>query len=259
MTTGATFGDVAHAIPAALGNRYLKLADECDTCNGYFGKEVEPYLIRMLDIQRVFLGTQGRGSVDGRPLLEYPSGTLFHDGERMVVTCASEMFSEIDGVMMADLGAGPPIIPDRCYRALVKIVLSVIAEDQLPWLKDTIAWVRNGTRPADRPALLPQVATATVDLPPNPSAQITLYERRLDDRILPHVVGEFRLGPYLYAFVVPFSAKDRDDLTGIFESAAFKYLFGHYAGVRNWKMQDLSGEAAIETPSILRFVARDTP
>lgn len=67
--TGAQFNKEAHAIPAALGNKYLKLADECDDCNQYFGDKIEPTLVELLNIQRVFLGIEARGSL---PTVKFP-------------------------------------------------------------------------------------------------------------------------------------------------------------------------------------------
>jgi HNH endonuclease len=179
---GAKFDSVAHAIPAALGNRYLKLADECDECNGHFGREVEPHLIRFLDLQRVFLGTQGRGKNDGRPVLEFANGRLFHDGSRVVVESTKVTEDSSNGIISAELGAGMRIVPINCYRALVKIALSTVSADQLPFLHRTIQWVRYGCH---GDTVLPAVATAAVMLPPNPSGQITLYVRRAEQSRLP--------------------------------------------------------------------------
>ncbi len=64
---GATFKKAAHIIPTALGNDHLKSAEECDDCNEYFGREIEPSLIAMLDIQGVFWGPRvGAKTTAGR-------------------------------------------------------------------------------------------------------------------------------------------------------------------------------------------------
>lgn len=119
----------------------------------------------------------------------------------------------------------------------MKIALSVVDEDALAHLKKTIAWVRDGMH-ADLP--LPKVATAIVDLPPNPSAQIVVYRRKAPDPRLPHLVGEFRLGCYVYVFAIPFSDQDSWDLVGFFEDEAFRDLFRHYTSGKDWEQLDLS-------------------
>ena len=128
---GATFKSVAHAIPTALGNDHLKLADECDECNGYFGRETEPSLIAMLDIPRAYLGTQGRGGNDGRPELRFEHGKLHHDGQGLNVRSDQVVRDEATGRMTVELGKGAPFIPAAAYRALAKIALSVIDADGL--------------------------------------------------------------------------------------------------------------------------------
>jgi transcriptional regulator with XRE-family HTH domain len=252
-TDGATFRKVAHVIPTALGNDYLKSAEECDDCNEYFGRETEPSLIAALDIQRVFLGTQGRGKNDGRPELRFAEGKVFHDGQKVNVQSRAVSKDDASGTFTIDLGRGTTLTPSAVYRALVKILLSVADADQLPHLKKTIEWVRYGMH-ANYP--LPKVAASIINLPPNPSAQITVY-RRLDPHPrLPHLVGEFRLGCYVYVYAVPFSKLDSWDLVGFFADPDFRDTFRHYAAVSTWLQQDLSGQTPVTMAPQLRFVRR---
>lgn len=231
VATGAAFDSEAHAIATSVGNKLLKLNDECDECNLFFGHELEKTLAEFLNIQRVSLGIEGRG---GKPTIKMANGEMRHDGDKMVVI-ANRFSEEAGGVLTAQLGTtGQTIVPQYFYRALAKIALSVIPEEQLPTLQDTISWVRYGTG-QDRP--LPKIAAAIVQLPPNPSAQITLYLRHDDDSRLPHVVGEFRLGCFIYVFALPFSGRDNWNLVEFFEDATFKSTFRHYQNV-TWKLQD---------------------
>jgi transcriptional regulator with XRE-family HTH domain len=247
---GATFKKAAHVIPTALGNDHLKSAEECDDCNDYFGRETEPSLIAMLDLQRVFLGTQGRGKNDGRPKLRFGEGTLAHDGKKVIVQSRS-VTKDASETFVVDLGKGAALTPSAVYRALVKMIVSVIGKEQLPHLKETIEWVRHGTH-SDRP--LPKVASSVIYLPPNPSAQITVYIRRHSHLRLPHIVGEFRLGCYVYVFAVPFSDLDQWDLVGFFDDADFKESFKHYVEAAQWVHQDLSGQNKVLMSPQLKFV-----
>ncbi len=247
-----TFKKAAHVIPTALGNDHLKSAEECDDCNEYFGQATEPSLIAMLDVQRVFLGTQGRGKNDGRPKLKFGNDTMYHDGTKVVL--ASQSRPRVDGdTFEITLGRGARMVPMAAYRALVKIVLSVVDASHLPDLQRTVAWVRHGMH-ADQP--LPTVAMATINLPPDPSAQITVYTRRQPHAHLPHIVGEFRLGPYLLAFAVPFSARDSGDLVDFFNMPDFQDTFRHYMEGGQWAQSDLSGTLPIAISPQLRMVRR---
>ena len=253
--TGAQFNKEAHAIPAALGNKYLKLADECDDCNQYFGDKIEPTLVELLNIQRVFLGIEARGSL---PTVKFPGGRLFRDGnnDKMMVVVSEKISEDASGVLTAQLGTGKPIVPQSFYRALSKIALSVIPEQELPALAKTIRWVRYGEF-SETP--LPKIAAAVVMLPPDPSAQITLYIRKEPHSKMPHVLCEFRLGCYMYVYALPFSERDDGNLLGFFEEEEFKQTFRHYASVPSWSQQDYSGNQEIQVLQSIRLQPSNAP
>lgn len=240
LASGARYDKEAHAIPAALGNKYLKLADECDECNDYFGNAIEPTLVELLNIQRVFLGIEARG---GLPTVKFPGGQMFHDvkqeqHEKLMVIVSDKISQDASGVLTAQLGSGKAFVPQNFYRALCKIALSVIPEKELPSLTRTVRWVRYGESAGKS---LPRIAASVVMLPPDPSAQITLYIRKESHPTLPHVVCEFRLGCYLYVYALPFSDRDASDLIGFFEQEDFRQTFRHYAMVPSWSQQNYSG------------------
>lgn len=250
LADDAKFEKEAHAIPACMGNKLLKLHDECDDCNQHFGDNVEPTLAELLKIQRVFLGIEGRG----KRAAKFSNGSMFHHGEQLVVV-SDKISKDAAGALSAQLGGNVRVVPMRFYQSLAKIALSVIPEEELSSLKRTAAWVRfdefAGTR-------LPEVASAVVPLPPDPSAQITLYVRRSEASRLPHVVCEFRLGCYIYVFALPFSDRDGWDLVGFFGDEAFKDTFRHYSHVKSWTIEDYS--SAKEVPIVQRItVSPRTP
>ena len=248
---GATFKQRAHAISFSLGNVHLKLADECDACNGYFGAHLEPHLLALLDIPRTFLGIRGRGKRnDGLPEIDLRDGVMRHDGDRMVIEVPADAVESLDEGIAVLLQNDFQLVPERCYRALAKFALSVIPEVELSSLTATIEWVRHGTRPRGRD--LPLAYQNIVPLPPSPSAQIVLYVRQAEASNLPHVVGEFRLGCYLYVFVLPFSAKDEVG-PAFFGDERFDGLFRHYAGIPGWRPANFDDLEPITTPAVLRF------
>ena len=247
-----SFEKIAHVIPTALGNDHLKSAEECDDCNEHFGKETEPSLIAMLDIQRVFLGTQGRGKYDGRPKLWFGGDSILNDGQKVVVEAHSVSKTD-DETFEITLGRGARQVPMSVYRALAKIALSVVDHKHLPNLTKSIEWVRYGMH-LDQP--LPMVAMATIDLPPDPSAQIAVYTRLAPHSRLPHVVGEFRLGCYVFVFAIPFSDQDDWNLVGFFDSPEFQDTFLHYRAAAQWTHRDLSGTEPVAPAPRLRIVRR---
>lgn len=241
-------------MPAALGNKYLKLADECDTCNQYFGDEIEPTLVELLNIQRVFLGIEARG---GMPTVEFSGGTISRtqQDDKMMIVVSDKISEDASGVLTAQLGSGKPVVPQNFYRALAKIALSVIPAEELPALGKTARWVRYGEG-GDMP--LPKIAAAVVMLPPEPSAQITLYVRKEPHAALPHVVCEFRLGCYMYVYALPFSESDQSNLKDFFEDKDFKATFRHYGFVPSWSQQDYSANEAIVVTQNIRLQPRNS-
>lgn len=231
---GASFKKKAHAISSALGNQFVKLNEECDECNEYFGRKVEPHLVEMLAIQRAFLGTTSRGKI---PKLKFSNGQVLSREDGLVVISSQDIQKDENGALKCSLTSSYNLIPVNAYRALAKIALSVISKENLPSLRNTVKWVREGD---DNGARLPEIATNIVYLAPEDSAQITLYIRKEASGTLPHVVCEFRLGCYIYVYTLPFSEKDSDSLVGFFEREEFKTVFKHYNAVEGWKLEDLS-------------------
>lgn len=238
IATQSTFKKRAHAMPAALGNKYLKLADECDTCNGYFGDTIEPTLVEYLNIQRVSLGIEAR---EGRPKVEFDGGWMFSvdrgDDKNLMVVVSKKISKDASGVLTVQLGNGKLIVPQDIYRTLAKIALSVINSAELPALSKTVRWVRYGEG-GDKP--LPSVASAIVPLSSDLSARITVYIRKEPHPRLPHVVCEFRLGCYMYVYTLPFSKNDESDLIGFFDEEDFKATFRHYGTGISWAQNDYS-------------------
>ena len=245
---GASFDKQAHAISRALGNVHLKLADECDECNEFFGTELEPHLLEFLAMQRVFLGIEGRG---GLPRVAGRGGEMLHNGNSVVIAVPEQRLRDEDGIVTIEVPSEIALIPERCYRTLAKFALSVMPEEELPHLATAIDWVRRGARPAGRP--LPLVQGAVVPLPPDPSAQLTVYVRKAERSPLPHFVCEFRLGCFLYVFQLPFSDQDVEEPLFIGNST-FSDVFQHYGKVRNWRSHDLGGQENLDSPAVIRIV-----
>ena len=68
-----TFRKRAHAGPELLGSKTIRTLNECDECNGRFGREFECHLGNRLDFLRSVTQVKGKG---GAPSYENPSGTM---------------------------------------------------------------------------------------------------------------------------------------------------------------------------------------
>lgn len=240
ISDGATFRKVAHAISEGLGNKYIILADECDSCNEYFGKNIEPQLITHLDIYRAFLGIKGK---NGLPTITFKNGKITHSDEMAVII--TQDFEKIsDEEFILTLKTNNKFNPLKLYKALVKIALSTIRSDVMHDFRATYEWLSSVEGAAVE---LPKIARCVLHSGFTKHPEITNYVRKSDDHSLPHLFSEFRIGSFLYVFIVPFSKKDQLQFVVPAEYENFWNRLEHYAAVKTWRFDrfDTSADIAI--------------
>ena len=127
----------AHAISRGLGNISIFCLDECDECNGHFGRTIEKDLMTFLDVQRM--------SVVNKALeVPYENIKLKNDGNITVIENVSETIVEHEDFAELTLEPKDKFIPQNLYKALCKAALSIMSEQvDLDCLKNTIKWVRS--------------------------------------------------------------------------------------------------------------------
>ena len=245
---GATFKKVAHAISEALGNKNIIVSEECDTCNEKFGKRIEPALIEILNINRTYVGVIGK---NGHPKVTYKNGSMTHDGS-MLIMQGRKVNSKDDGNLTIALGTSQPFALADCYKALCKFALSVIDGSELRHLSRTIEWINSDDQIQVQ---LPKVASCVLPFPKH-FPEICVYTRRTDEDLhLPHVVCEFKLGPYVYVYKLPFSDRDDDVGSDFFSEQSFADLFAHYR-IGQWKSHDYSSTIVRPIDVTINFVPR---
>lgn len=250
QSNGATFSKVAHAIPEALGNKNIILADECDECNEFFGNDIEPNLIEYLDIYRAFLGAKGK---NGTPTITYKNGKILNkDGLAIVV--AEKINEDSEQGLSVELKSSKKLTPIKLYKALCKITLSTIAEQELDGLGATIRWLRNGEIPSGS---VPKVAVNVIHAGFSRQPQIINYVRKSNDVSFPHVVSEFRIGSFVYVYVLPFSDKDELDFSDTLNFDKYWDHFKHYNQVSGWRFDSLERDSEIIVNETIRMIKSD--
>lgn len=225
LSTGSSFSKIAHAVPEALGNKTLILADECDTCNKYFGDNVEPYFIGTLDIYRSLLGVKGKG---GPPNIKYIDGEIRHQDGAPVISAKNITVTENEVVV--NFGGFRKFVPAKMYKALCKITLSAIEDEHLAGLEDTISWVRNESDEAP----LPKIALNVIKVSDESPFAVTTFIRKNNNYSIPHVVSEFRFGSLVYVYVLPFSRRDRFDFVEDVDFERYWNFFSIFNQVSGW-------------------------
>lgn len=244
---GATFSKVAHAIPEALGNKNIIIADECDECNEFFGNSIEPGLIEYFDIYRAFLGVKGK---NGAPTINYKNGKITHkDG--MAIVIAEKINGTPEQGLTVNLRSSKKVTPINIYKALCKITLSTIDEQELGWLGKTIRWLRYGEIISKK---VPKVAVNIVHAGFAVQPTITNYVRKNDNMGLPHLVSEFRIGSFVYVYTVPYSGKDEIDFSKQSEFDGYWTKFKHYNQVPGWSFHSFEGVSEVAVNEKIRMI-----
>jgi len=224
--TGANFKHNSHAIPAALGNTHVLLANECDECNHYFGEVIEPNLLKTLNFEYISSRIKSRANSLRMPLLG--GGELLFDNDNNLLIVRTQEITDYNGQIVA-----PLIFEDICmrdfYRTLCKMAISVIPDatysalDLGEQLKPTIDWVRYGY---PEHGALPRILKLIQHSPRTESAKFTIYIRKSENSKLPKILCDFRIGCFVYVYTLPFA--DGPNNTNILEQEhfreAFKYL-----------------------------------
>lgn len=133
------FNNKAHLIPEQLGNQILFSDFECDTCNKKFGTEYESHLAHFLGMFSTLCGIQGKRKVADFTSPGYKLKATHSKVDNPFGTITLERNNVDDTTFIIDSDSGKTTIsyrsnsyiPLRVYKALLKIALSCISEEQV--------------------------------------------------------------------------------------------------------------------------------
>lgn len=242
--TGATFKHKAHAIPAALGNTHVLLANECDDCNHYFGEKIEQNLLRILNLERNSSGVKSRARSPKVALLN--GGELLYDEDNNLLIIKVQGITDNNGQVIAPLDIGVVCFRDF-YRALSKIAISIIPDDiysELGFseqLKSTIEWVRYGKPEQES---LPKILKQIRRFPDAEPSEFIIFIRKSENNNLPKVLCQFRVGCFIYIYILPFA--DGPNNIDIMETEYFREVFKFLFTNENDSFQDYSYNQAVQ-------------
>ncbi len=150
-TDPRAFRNVAHTLPEAFGNKWVTSLDECDACNARFGA-YDDALVKSMGAILTVGGTQGKGNkvrqtgrTDGpasirhrivdvqRSISMRANGTPF--GDHLGVNFKTGEF------VFRISGGTERFVPAKAYKALVKMAVALLPDDELPNFTKIIAWL----------------------------------------------------------------------------------------------------------------------
>jgi len=215
-TDSRAFRNVAHTLPEAFGNKWVTSLDECDACNARFGA-FDDALVKSMGAILTVGGTQGKGNkVRQTGRSDGPASIRNQriEGKRSISMRANGTpFSEHFGVnpktgelVFRIPGGTERFVPAKAYKALVKMAVALLPEDELPHFSKIIAWLR---APDDDllPHMIVGLSFSTIGNSP-PLLAAALLQRRLDDRNTPYMLFVTTMGSVCLQIVL--KADDRD-------------------------------------------------
>ncbi len=227
---GIKFSSDAHAIPKSVGNNLLFCNEECNDCNGIFGRGIETDFGNYFAINRAFhpIKTRSKNIYIGENFCIDKNGNCFVD--------------EITPIEKARgskrLNCKETVTDSSLYRSLAKFVINLIDEKYLNEFHDTIDWIRGKMIPKLLPPVLVAECTNPIEQP-----TLTLFIRKPDKGSgLPFCTALMQCIDRAFFFIMPLALSDQK--IGCFNLSTLNQLASLFApllpAAEHWYPEDLS-------------------
>lgn len=248
-----TFNKVAHTISEGLGNKHIITNDECDECNEYFGKYVEPDLIEYLDPFRVFFGVQGKKGVIHHKYGENYEIIREDDGALKInITLTDEEIAagKAENLKDVQLKGHQPLLPQNVYKSLVKYALGILPPEMMAAFQNTLQWLRFEKKVDRLPIMRLESGAHYKERP----AVVTMI-RKDDDESLPYAVAELQIMNFKFLYIIPMCDERDEKFLGEGYWDRFLDCFKMYRK-RNWEKIDFSSIIPIQLRAHPRFTPK---
>ena len=160
---GAKFNEIAHCLPESIGNHFFASYYECDKCNAFFGKRIESEYATYMKLYHSVFHIHGKKTVPDHIGTDCKSKTTWYndkpiiseiapdsedaskelDNDSPVIDSGVMKHVEIKGNIIEYSDTAPPHIPIAVFKCFVKMAISIMPEEELSRLEDTISWLTN--------------------------------------------------------------------------------------------------------------------
>lgn len=208
-----SFKNKSHSISEALGNKTIITNDECDTCNSFFGKEIESDLINMLDPFRVFFGIKGKGGNKKFKSADFEISKN-HDTNQIKIDVIESDNNPYDKTVDPNNMCLKFVHPQKInlqnvYRSIVKYALSVIDVSLIKNFTKTISWINKDYEYKNLSWVTILLTNKTSDDLPS----ISVYIRKNDNNSLPYSFVNLQVAGMEIIAIIPLSSKDMCDFS----------------------------------------------
>jgi|GEM_PF-716296 len=202
-TDASRFRNVSHTFPEALGNKWVVSLDECDNCNKLFSvyddalsNSVSPFLtLGGVKGKQNKIRQTGRSSglsVISRQASSEPSRiSIVLRG----VDAREHVFRDraTGNIRMIYPVASVPFKPRHAYKALVKMAIALLPEDELDNYKKIRAWILDPNETDYSTLLEVGLSFSAIGNAP-PLAVGVLLRRAIDNDVRPRIIFVFSAG-----------------------------------------------------------------
>lgn len=141
-----SFKKEAHVIPQSIGNRYLLSYFECDSCNHFFGTTYDDSFANFFSDSRAMAAIKSQTT--GKSIKHKESNTGFqigHNGFNVQITYDGkhpEVFNlDLEKKELTLLITLPTHVPIFVFKAMMKIALCMIGEDERQQFANCFRWL----------------------------------------------------------------------------------------------------------------------
>lgn len=218
------FRNVAHTFPESLGNKWVRSLDECDECNKRFSvydealaNSVSPFLT-LGGVKGKANKVRQTGRSDGDAVLSRqptPSRSRILIRARGTDATKNMEVDPITGKVTLNFPiAGVPFRPRHAYKALVKMALAIMPDEELHHFQKLLGWINDVNDEHYFPHLEVGMSFASVGNSPQLAAAV-LLRRANPLGLLPYMLFIFTAGSVcLQIYLMPDCLDDHLPLFG---------------------------------------------
>lgn len=223
--TEVKFKKIAHAFPECIGNKALETNYECDSCNDFFGRNIEnDYAIFFTFFHSIMQISGKKGVPDCSfkipcelrtdECMEYCVQITKQDGIPCIKKCmhVTDKYLKMDSnkaVISQPVGKCSRI---AVFKTLVKMALTVMPIEELPLFQNTIDWLlekehRNFYKQGHLLVRFRRIPGFNVVEYP----EFVLYKRKITEWNVPYMLFSLTYGCYSLLIEVPKNEEDNND------------------------------------------------
>ena len=243
QTPVVSFDHTSHAISESLGNKSIICREECDKCNERFSRTIEPDIANMLSPLLTIYSIHGKNGIrttSGKnfKLSLEKSAQNYANDRTIKLQLKQELPDKLEEFFNEQIpldASSLKYIPQNVYKCLCKYVVSVINKRYLPDFKKTINWINSTTKYCKLPLVAIGNSQIITDAP-----YLMVSIRKTNNYNYPYCFALFSITNMAFAFIVPFTSKDKYLFTTSSKHAFFQEMIQSWYGGFKWSFNKLS-------------------